>query len=166
MGVDEIVDAEDYEAAFWPLFLAAFRAAHRILGDRHAAEDAAADALTAAHLHWRRIASLPHRDAWVVRVATNRALDTVRRGPAPTPAPAGDVQFEEGMATRISLVRALRTLPRRQREVVVLRKLVGLPLEDVASVLGISSGSVRTHLRRGLERLRERMGTDVKEEGL
>lgn len=152
----EAADASDYDTAFWPLFLVAFRAAHRILGHREAAEDAAADALTAAHLHWPRIATLPHRDAWVVRVATNRALDIARRGPEPLPA-ADPVRFEDGMATRLSVVRALRELPRRQREVVVLRMLVGLPVEDVAAVLGIGTGSVRTHLGRGMDRLRARL---------
>lgn len=158
-GSDDVeVDAQDYEAAFWPLFLAAFRAAHRILGDRHAAEDAAADALTAAHLDWRRIATLPYRDAWVVRVATNRALDMARRGPEPL-GEARVVRFEDGMANRMSLVEALRDLPRRQREVVVLRMLVGLSLEDVASVLGIGTASVRTHLGRGMRALRRRLRT-------
>lgn len=151
---------EDYEAAFWPLFLVAFRAAHRILGDRHAAEDVAADALTEAHLHWNRIAALSYRDAWVVRVATNRALDVLRRNPEPTTAPA-TAHFEDGTAVRLSLVRELRQLPRRQREVVVLRFLVGLPPADVAAVLGIGTASAHTHLARGMRRLRARLGADL-----
>src|SRR5688500_18644863 len=130
-----VTAVEDYEAVFWPLFLVAFRAAHRVLGDRHAAEDVAADALTEAHLHWKRIAALPYREAWVVRVATNRALDILRRSPEPAPAPVA-AHFEDGAAVRLSLVRELRQLPRRQREVVVLRFLVGLPVGDVAGVLG------------------------------
>jgi RNA polymerase sigma factor (sigma-70 family) len=148
---------EDYEAAFWPLFLVAFRAAHRILGDRHAADDAAAEALTEAHLHWGRIAGLSYRDAWVVRVATNRALDVLRRSPEPAAEPSA-AQFEDRSAVRLSLVRELRRLPRRQREVVVLRFLVGLPPADVAGVLGIGPASVHTHLARGMRRLRDRLG--------
>lgn len=152
--------SEDFETAFWPLFLVAFRAAHRLLGDRHAAEDAAADALTEAHLQWDRIAGLPYRDAWVVRVATNRALDVLRRGPEPTAVPA-DAHFEDSAATRLSVAHELRTLPRRQREVVVLRFLVGLPLGDVAAVLGIGTASAHTHLTRGLRRLRSRVTGDI-----
>jgi RNA polymerase sigma factor (sigma-70 family) len=155
---------DDYEVAFRPLFLVAFRAAHRILGDRHAAEDAAADALTAAHIHWHRIATVPHRDAWVVRVAVNRALDIARRRPKPTFASAAEVRFEDRSTTRLSLVRALHELPRRQREAVVLHMLVEFPLEDVARVLGITTASVRTHLGRGMQRLRARMGVDLMEE--
>jgi DNA-directed RNA polymerase specialized sigma24 family protein len=149
----------EFDAAFWPLFLTAFRAAHRILGDRHAAEDVAADALARAHVHWRRIAGRPYRDAWVVRVATNRALDLHRRGRLSVSMPPS-VGFDEGVAVRVSLLQALHELPRRQREVVVLRFLVGLPVGDVAAVLGIGPGSVRTHLERGLRSLRAHLGDD------
>lgn len=158
------VAVDDYETAFWPLFLVAFRAAQRILGDRHAAEDAAAEALTEAHLHWKRISNLAYRDAWVVRVATNRALDVVRRNPEPTTG-TESTHFEEGAAVRLSLARELRLLPRRQREVVVLRFLVGLPLADVAAVLGIGPASAHTHLSRGLKRLRARLGRDLEGAG-
>ena|SRR5687767_4410967 len=154
----------DFDAAFWPLFLTAFRAAHRIVGDRHAAEDIAADALARAHVHWRRIAGRPYRDAWVVRVATNRALDLHRRGRLPMATPSS-AAFDEGVAVRVSLVQALHELPRRQREVVVLRFLVGLPVTDVACVLGIGPGSVRTHLERGLRGLRVHLGADFADGG-
>src|ERR671922_798867 len=100
----------EFDAAFWPLFLTAFRAAHRILGDRHAAEDVAADALARAHVHWRRIAGRPYRDAWVVRVATNRALDLHRRGRLSVSMPPS-VGFDEGVAVRVSLLQALHELP-------------------------------------------------------
>jgi|SRR5688500_13592482 len=150
----------EFDAAFWPLFLSAFRAAHRILGDRHAAEDVAADAVARAHVHWRRIGAKPYRKAWVVRVATNRALDLCRRTDLPADA-ATSAAFEDGTATRLSLVQALHGLPRRQREVVVLRFLVGLPVVDVAAVLGIGAGSVRTHLERGLRALRSQLGDDI-----
>lgn len=157
-----VSDAADdgYEEAFWPLFLLAFRVAKRILGDRHAAEDVAAEALTEAHLHWRRLAGMSFQQAWIVRVATNRALDILRRNPDPAPTPAA-AQFEEGTAIRLSLVRELRRLPRRQREVVVLRFLVGLPLADTAAVLGIGTASAHTHLARAMRRLRDRLGVDI-----
>ena len=54
-------------------------------------------------------------------------------------------------------VDALRRLPERQREVVVLRHLADLPEVDVAASLGISVGSVKTHLSRGVARLRSEL---------
>lgn len=52
-------------------------------------------------------------------------------------------------------VEAVRRLPRRQREVIVLRYFAGLPDCEVAGALGIAEGTVRTHARRGLGALRE-----------
>ncbi|HVF74914.1 MAG TPA: sigma-70 family RNA polymerase sigma factor [Acidimicrobiales bacterium] len=151
-----VVVAADFDEAFRPLFLLAFRAAHRILRDTAAAEDVAADVLGRLHDRWGRLGSAAHRDAWVVRVATNRALDVVRRGPAPAPA-APPSSFEDEVASRLVLTSALRRLSRRQREAVALRFLLGLPEHEVARVLGIAEGSVRRHVDRGLRRLRAGM---------
>lgn len=149
--------SDDFDGAFWPLFLAAYRVALRILGDRDAAEDVAAETLARTHVHWGRLNDAPHRTAWVVRVATNQALDVVRRAPAPLVAVDGR-GFEEAAALRLALKSVLSALPRRQREVLVLHFLVGLPPADVAAALGIGQGTVRRYLDRGLRRLRERMG--------
>jgi DNA-directed RNA polymerase specialized sigma24 family protein len=59
---------------------------------------------------------------------------------------------------RADLVRALRSLSRRQREVVVLRYLVDLPELDVADALHCSTGTVKRHAHRGLERMRSLLG--------
>ena len=55
---------------------------------------------------------------------------------------------------RLDLVRALSALPRRQREVVVLRFLGDFSEATVATVLGLSAGTVQSHSARGLEALR------------
>jgi RNA polymerase sigma factor (sigma-70 family) len=60
---------------------------------------------------------------------------------------------------RIDLHRALESLSKRQREVLVLRFLADLPEADVARALGCSVGSVKQHASRGLATLRTTMGT-------
>jgi len=60
----------------------------------------------------------------------------------------------------------LRRLPRRQREVVVLRYLAGLSETQVAEMLDISRGTVKTHLRRGIAGLRKDMNQELREETL
>jgi RNA polymerase sigma-70 factor (ECF subfamily) len=147
---------EPFEAAFRPLFMRAFRLAHRMLGDKEAAEDVAAEALARAHMHWSHIAGLDHRDAWVLRVTANLAVDAIRRRRPPV-LPADAVDFEDQAALRLALAAALRALPRRQREVIALRYLAGLNEGEVAAALGISPGSVRTHIHRGLTALRARL---------
>ena len=144
---------ETFEDVFWPLFLTAFKAAFRILRDTPAAEDVAADVLGRLHARWGRLGHVAHRDAWVVRAATNQALDVVKRGDPPA-MEARPVGFEDETASRLVLTSAIRTLSRRQREAIALHYLVGLPEREVAAVLGIGEGSVRRHMDRGLRRLR------------
>jgi RNA polymerase sigma-70 factor (sigma-E family) len=150
----------DFEAAFDSLFPRAFRLARRMLGDDAAAEDVAAEALARAYARWPRVAGLPYRDAWVLRVAANLAVDEIRRrhprGTVPQPPDPDDL-----MTLRLALSAALRTLPRRQRQALALRYLAGLSDIEVAGALGISTGSVKTHLHRGRAALRSTFGPNA-----
>lgn len=151
-----------FEAAFDELFPRAVRLANRLLGDRAAAEDVAAEALARAYARWPKVGGLPYRDGWVLKVATNLSIDRLRRRvPEVWPEVAGD--FEDGVELRIALNAALLTLARRQREAVALRYLGGLSDQEVAHVLGISIGSVKTHIHRGLKGLRGRLGAGMEE---
>jgi len=144
---------DEFKAAFARLYPAAGRVALRILGDHAAAEDVAAEALARTYERWAKVRALPYLDAWVLRVASNLAIDMVRRRRPPLREPQ-PLWIEERIAVHLSLVKALESLSRRQRDVVVLRYIGDLSEEDVSSVLGLAPGSVKTHLRRGLERLR------------
>lgn len=157
------VTTSSFDDAFWPLFLTAFKAAFRILRDTPAAEDVAAEILGRLHARWGRLGHVAHRDAWVVRAATNRSLDMVKRGTPPA-IEHTSTGFEEQATSRMALVAAIRQLSRRQREVVALHYLVGLREGEVAEVLGIGGGSVRRHMDRALRRLREELGHDIGEE--
>jgi RNA polymerase sigma-70 factor (sigma-E family) len=77
------------------------------------------------------------------------ALVTARQADTPTHA---DGPFE-----RLALVEALRGLPRRQREVIVLRYFLDLPVHEVAETLGIGPGTVKSYSARALEALRSRL---------
>ena len=159
MGVERRFDDE-----FPALFLRAFRLAHRILGDRAAAEDVAADALAVALARWHRVAPLPHREAWVLRVAGNLAVKAAKKRDriAPVAVP-GAITFDDHSAVRLALADALAQLPARQREAVVLRYLSGLSESEVARLTGVSNGTVKTHLHRGIQALRARLGPTFEE---
>ena len=142
---------DEFDEAFVRLFRHAYRVGYRMLGDREAARDVAQEALARAYVRWQRIA--PYADAWVVKVAGNIAVDVLRRAKRASlvnPVGVDDPHHAE----RLDLQRALLTLSRRQREVVVLRYLADLSERDTAQALGCSVGAVKTHGSRGLTALR------------
>ncbi|MEM1334787.1 MAG: SigE family RNA polymerase sigma factor [Actinomycetota bacterium] len=171
---------DDYVARFDDLFGVAYRAAFTVLGDRGDAEDCAQDTLAKALLKWRRIHD--HAMPWVARVSSNAAIDRHRkrkRTVLDDPTDGGiDVIGEPGRTStpsftsarpepqpatlaeqRSDLVRALRALPTRQREIVVLRHLAGLSEAETASALKTSVGNVKSSTHRALSKMRSEMGS-------
>jgi RNA polymerase sigma-70 factor (sigma-E family) len=157
--------AESFEEAFDALLRRALSAARRVLGDGPAAEDVAAEALARAYSHWPRVSGLAHREAWVARVAVNLAIDQVRRRRSFVDLVV-DARDDEAAVDRLLVLAAVGRLPRRQREVVVLSYLSDASERDVAEQLGISAGTVKSHLHRALNALRANLGADPEEPGL
>ncbi len=130
-----------------------------MLGNRSDAEDVAQETLARAFARWRRVER--YATAWVAKVSANVAIDVIRRQrrdrdrPATGREPARESVAADAYASeRLELVAALRRLPRRQREVVVLRYVADLPEAVVAKQLGCSIGAVKQHASRGLHALR------------
>lgn len=115
---------------------------------------------------WTRIEHLPHRRAWVVRVASNAAIDRARRRPPLLATTDHLPDLAEAVSLRLALGAALRKLPRRQREVVSLRYLADVSEADVARSLGISVNSVKKHTARGVTSLRTCLGAGWQEDNL
>jgi RNA polymerase sigma-70 factor (ECF subfamily) len=150
-----------FTAAFDELYAHAVRVALRIVGERAAAEDVAAEALTRAYDHWDQFDDVRARQvAWTVRVTTNLAIDTTRRLEAPAEhiEPDGAANPADAIAVRLALIAALRALPERQRQAVVLRHLAGLSQAQVARALGVRPGTVAQHVHRGIAALRLALG--------
>lgn len=149
----------DFDSFFAEVIGDAISVAARVLEDRGLAEDAAVEALARAHLRWRTLSVDPYRRAWVLRVAINAALDIQRSErrrrarEARSATAAVGREFERESLDRMVLQEALAKLPRRQREAVALRFLAGLPERDAARAMGVSAGSLKVHVRRGLSAL-------------
>jgi len=128
------------------------------VGDRPLAEDLVAEAFTRAWMSWRTVRDHPSPRAWVVRTALNvhvswwrrRRREVLADGASVPPAPAADLSAGIDEV----LVRAIRSLPLRQREVITLRVFFDLDTEATATTLGISPGTVGVHLHRALAALR------------
>lgn len=145
------------------------RTAWYLTGDEHLAAELVQDALVRTYVAWPR-ASRHDPTAYARRVVANARIDHWRRRrrellvePGRLP-DAACADAGHDVVMRDALVRALATLPGRQRRVVVLRYLVGLTEREVADDLGVAVGTVKTQASRGLARLRAVLGqhdTDV-----
>ena len=134
------------------------------VGDRDLAEDLVAEGFTRAWMSWRKVREHPAPRAWVVRTALNLHVSWWRRRRREVALDGHDVAIGAGhnsgqdAGMDSSLAAALRSLPLRQREVLTLRLLLDLDTETTARTLGISAGTVGTHLHRALEALRAGLG--------
>lgn len=137
------------------------RTAWLLSGDPHRAEELTQQALERTYLSWGR-AREGEPLAYARRVLVNLRIDTWRRrrrevllDPANVPHRAVGGGDADQYAERDRLMRALVTLPPRQRRVVVLRHVLDLPEAEVAADMSISIGTVKSANARALARLRE-----------
>ena len=138
------------------------RTAHLLGGAQDVAEDLVQDALERAYRHWRRIARIEQPEAYVRRIVVNLANDRWRRiGRSRESAhrelpDTPDPHDEYGrLDLRGQLTVMLGSLPIRMRTIIVLRYFHGMDDAEIADVLNLAPGTVRSQLSRGLARLRE-----------
>ena len=115
--------------------------------------EATAEALAWAYEHWDRVAAMENPVGYVYRVGVSRTR------PPRVALPAGRSRRSEQPETEPGLVAALRRLSSPQRQAVVLVCAYDWTLVEVAAVTGRSVSTVNTHLRRGLRRLRDDLGS-------
>ena len=141
------------------------RSAEWIVGDRGLAEEIVQDAFVRLVENWSRLKDPGAAPAWLRKTTVNLCRSRVRRfvigrrkrdqlGASLRVVDASSEQLGEELADG-PLGQAIRRLPDRQRECVALRFVHDLSLDDVAATLGISPGSVKTHLHRALARLKD-----------
>jgi RNA polymerase sigma-70 factor (sigma-E family) len=143
------------------------RTAFLLCGDWHRADDHTQAAFVALHRHWRRIRDRDALDAWMRRTLVRAVVDETRRPwrrerSTAEPAEAGRAPVSDSasdaVATRHVLVDGLRSVPSRQRAVLVLRYLEGLDVAGTAAALGCSEGTVKSQTSHGLATLRTVLG--------
>src|SRR3954468_14154923 len=161
-GVVDRVSADD---AVTTLYTAHYRSLVRLsaplLGDATVAEEVVQDAFVAMHGKWGRLREPEKAAAYLRQAVVNRSRSALRRrgveerhlqvsnetGPSAEHSAIHTLERDAVMA-------ALRSLPQRQREVLVLRYYADLSEADIAGALGISQGAVKSHASRGIAALR------------
>jgi RNA polymerase sigma-70 factor (sigma-E family) len=140
------------------------RTAYMMCGDWHKADDHAQAAFVALHRNWRKIRDPRALDGWMRRTLTRSVIDESRRPWRRERSTAEHTDVvaippaADAMATRQVLVDGLRTVPPRQRAVLVLRFFEGLDVAETAKAMGCSEGTVKSQTARGLEALRSSLG--------
>jgi RNA polymerase sigma-70 factor (ECF subfamily) len=138
----------------------------RILGNDHDAADATQEALLAIVKGIRTFDGRAQFSTWCYRVATNAALDETRRR-ARRPEPNADVPdrasdaepaTDARVAAALDVDAALARLTPEFRAAVVLRDLAGLDYAEIAAVLDIPAGTVRSRIARGRATLADLIG--------
>lgn len=133
---------------------------HRIVINSHDAEDATQMALIAIARGIKAFDGRSSLTTWMYRIATNAAIDEVRRirrRPLPTD---DDIALNksttdsaEAAITQMTVVRALRELPDEFRTALVLRHVADLEYEDIAAIQNVPVGTVRSRLSRAREQM-------------
>lgn len=135
------------------------RTAVLLTGDWHAAEDLVQTALIRVYLHWGRSASWDSPLAYSRKVVVNLYATGRRRKwhsevPHASPRPRGfGADPADQVVAHREVVRALATLPRHQRAVLVLRFYEDMTVEQTAQMLGCSAGTVKSRTQRAVRRL-------------
>jgi RNA polymerase sigma-70 factor (ECF subfamily) len=158
-----------------------FRLALRMLGNREEAEDVAQEALLSLHRHGRRFRRESRFSTFVYRVAANAALNRRRTlgrsrareralaerhsGGYETPSmPRDPDEAAAGAQVQERVQAALQDLPSDLRLAIVLYDIEGLPYGEIARVLEVPEGTVKSRIHRARNAMRERLRTFVTQE--
>ena len=146
----------EFFAASWDPCLRAVAAS---TGNMTLAEDQTAEAFARAWASWHKVSRHPAPRAWVVRTALNAGASWWHRRSKETALTSQDLTAANSQGTGLdaAVLTAVRRLPTRQREVIVLRVFLDLDIDTTARQLGVAPGTVRAHLSRAMAALRNEL---------
>jgi RNA polymerase sigma-70 factor (ECF subfamily) len=140
-----------------------FSLAYHFLRDRSLAEELAQEVFLLLHQNLSAIKSPAHLTFWLRKVASHRCIDQARRLKArpqvsleEVPEPVMTTTPSDPMLSQ-ALRRVIDTLPEKARLVVILRYMEDLEPTEIAQILDMPLNTVKSHLRRSLATLREKL---------
>jgi RNA polymerase sigma-70 factor (sigma-E family) len=150
---------------YWPLRRLGFL----LTGNWHEADELAQEATARTFAAWGRLRRRGAAAAYARRVLVNRHRSLLRRAlvEARHAVVHREARYEPDLSGDNQLLwQALQQLPVRQRTALVLRFYLDLPEAEVARLLGVPPGTVKSWVHRGLARLRQRLGPEYRSEPL
>jgi RNA polymerase sigma-70 factor (sigma-E family) len=141
------------------------RLARHLVDDPTEAEDVVMDAFAGLSQHWKGVRRTQDAFFYLRASVLNGSRSRLRRLRVAREKRHTQTEVDSAPAEQVAMVhfeheavvRVLRTLPRRQREVLVLRYYDGATEAEIAETLGIGLGSVKTHASRGLHAVADRL---------
>lgn len=137
------------------------RLAVLLVRDVATAEEVVQDSFVAMHSAWRRLRDSDKALSYLRQSVVNRSRSVLRHrvvvdrnAPKPAPDMPSAEQGALSLLERSAVISALRTLPLRQREALVLKYYADLSEAQIAATMGISQGAVKSHTARGMASLR------------
>lgn len=127
-----------------------------VVRQRALAEEIVQDVLATAHQRWASVSRMANPTAWLYRCVMNRSVSVLRRLTTEAKVVArqyrgsADADHDDALEVR----RAVRSLPKKQATAVALHYFADLPVDEVAEVMGIPTGSVKSLLHRARSTLR------------
>ncbi len=150
-------DGSSFEELYRRDFNRLVSLAHGLSGSRSAAEELVQEAFLAAHRRWHRLEAYADPSAWLRRVVVNRSVSVVRRRVAEAAALTrlyGRREVPDALPEHDEAVwRAVRALPRRQAQVVVLYYVDDRSVTEIAQILRLADGTVKAHLHQARQAL-------------
>ena len=181
--------AEDEERAFSELVRRfqgrVMNLISRVLNDRESADDLAQEVFVRIYVHRRNYRRGSKFSTWLFTIAANLAKNEIRRrvrkrhwfsldalqdllkdsAPQLADTAEGQERTMEREQLQELMARSIGTVPEKYRLALVLRDLEGLPYEEIAIVLGIPGGTVRSRINRARSMLKRKLEPLLREEG-
>jgi RNA polymerase sigma-70 factor (ECF subfamily) len=153
-GAATVEPSETFEEFYVRAYPAVVALAFALSGSRSGSEDLAQEAFLAAHRDWDRVGTFERPDVWVRRVVSNKSMSMFRRRYAEARALTRFAMrtastLPELTADDAEFWAAVRSLPRRQAQVIALRYVDDRTVPEIAEILGTAEGTVKKHLHDG-----------------
>jgi RNA polymerase sigma-70 factor (ECF subfamily) len=165
-----ILRVEGFDSFYRQEYRRAVALVYSLTGSWVTAEDVVQEGMLSAHKNWAKISGYDDPRAWLRRVLANRVTSYHRSRAAEWRAarrmesleaaggPVPELEPDDAQVWQ-----AVRRLPRRQAQVIALHYVNELSLDEIATALGCSPGTVKSHLHRARQRLSRRLAAPYRE---